>query len=164
MHAYRWITGLIIIILGVITVSSYFPVNAQWNCVRDSIHKNAAGVLDGVKCVSTAPPGQFITEPVCTEGCNRLCARGFSPACNFTSICKVYGFAINLTSVGAGLLALIFFLYGAYRYVMGKGEPEAIATAQSIIINAALGLILVVTAYSLARLILALLKVDIICF
>jgi len=47
---------------------------------------------------------------------------------------------------------------------MGKGEPEAIATAQSIIINAALGLILVVTAYSLARLILALLKVDIICF
>jgi hypothetical protein len=67
-------------------------------------------------------------------------------------------------SVGAGLVALMVLLYGAYRYVMGKGVAEEISKAQAILINAGIGLVLVVVAYSLTRLVLALLQVDTVCF
>jgi hypothetical protein len=164
MFLYRGLAALIFLLLGALVFSIYNPAKAiEWECVRDANHVNAQGVKDGVDCKSAAS-GQFTTEPLCREGCNRLCARGFKPSCNFTSVCKVYGFAINLMSVGAGLAALMVLLYGAYRYVMGKGEAEAITTAQAIIINAGIGLILVVVAYSLTRVFLALLQVESICF
>lgn len=153
------------LLFGVFVLALSNPVKAiEWECVRDANHVNAvSGVKDGVRCNSQVS-GDFTTLQQCEEGCNRLCARGFKPSCNFTSVCKVYGFAINLMSVGAGLLALMFLLYGTYRYVMGKGEPEAITTAQSIIINAGIGLILVVVAYTLTRIFLALLQIESICF
>ncbi len=153
--------SLALVPLFALVFSSFRPANAlDYKCQRDSAPAN----VKGVRCVPAPNDGQFETMVLCDEQCNRLCARGFNPACNFTSVCKVYGFAINLTSVGAGLLALMLVLYGTYRYVMGKGEPEAITTAQSIIINAGVGLILVVVAYSLTRIVLALLQVGSICF
>ncbi len=163
MLVYRWIIAAVAISLGVFLITLNSPVNAiGWECVRDANHiKN--GVKDGVNCTVTVS-GNFATIRECEDVCNRLCARGFSPACNFTSVCKVYGFAINLMSVGAGLVALMVLLYGAYRYVMGKGVAEEISKAQAILINAGIGLVLVVVAYSLTRLVLALLQVDTVCF
>jgi len=154
--------GFMLVPFAVLVLSIIRPsYGASFSCIKDSNRLNTVGA----KCIlDLNGQGQFDTLERCDEGCNRLCARGFNPACNFTSVCKVYGFAINLTSVGAGLLALMLVLYGTYRYVMGKGEPEAITTAQSIIINAGVGLILVVVAYSLTRLVLALLQVGSICF
>lgn len=161
MSVYRWVVSLAFLPLLILALSSFRPANAlDYKCQRDSAPAN----VKGVKCVPAPNDGQFETMVLCNDQCNRLCARGFSPACNFTSICKVYGFAINFMSVGAGLVALMVLLYGAYRYVMGKGEAEEISKAQAILINAGIGLVLVVVAYSLTRLVLALLQVDTVCF
>ncbi len=163
MFSSRVILTIVVIMLGVFAVSAYHPVKAEWKCVQDAALANAQGTKYAVAC-HLDPAGSFSTFDQCKEGCNSLCARGFKPSCNFTSVCKVYGFAINFMSVGAGLVALIVLLYGAYRYVMGKGEAEEISKAQAILINAGIGLVLVVVAYSLTRLVLALLQVDTVCF
>lgn len=164
MFLYRGLIALVFLVFGVFVFSIHNPIKAiEWECVRDANHINAQGVKDGVRCNSQTT-GNFATLQQCEEGCNRLCARGFKPSCNFTSVCKVYGFAINLMSVGAGLIALFILLYGSYRYVMSRGEPEAITAAQSMLINAGIGLILVVAAYTLTRIFLALLQVETICF
>lgn len=149
-------------LFAILVVSTLRPsYGASFSCVRDTNRLNTVGA----KCIlDLNGQGQFETLQSCDEGCNRLCARGFKPSCNFTSVCKVYGFAINLMSVGAGLVALMVLLYGAYRYVMGKGVAEEISKAQAILINAGIGLVLVVVAYSLTRLVLALLQVDTVCF
>lgn len=146
----------------VLVASTLHPsYGASFSCIRDTNRLNAVGA----KCIlDLNGQGQFETLESCSESCNRLCARGFKPSCNFTSVCKVYGFAINFMSVGAGLVALVVLLYGAYRYVMGKGVAEEISKAQAILINAGIGLVLVVVAYSLTRLVLALLQVDTVCF
>lgn len=162
MSVYRWAVSLALVPLFALVLSSFLPANAlDYKCVRDSTPPNTTGVVCRLVVNDS---GQFSTRDSCIENCNRLCARGFKPSCNFTSVCKVYGFAINFMSVGAGLVALVVLLYGAYRYVMGKGVAEEISKAQAILINAGIGLVLVVVAYSLTRLVLALLQVDTVCF
>lgn len=39
----------------------------------------------------------------------------------------------------AGLIAVIFVLYGAFKYTASQGSPDATASAQSTIVNALIG-------------------------
>ncbi len=158
MFLSRWVVAILLLPLLIFTISSLHPATALgFKCLRDS------SVAKGVACASS-DDGQFATLNLCDEQCNKLCARGFRPACNFTSVCKVYGFAINLLSVGAGLISLAMVLYGAFRFVTGKGVAEEAGKAKSIIVNAGAGLIIVVIAYTLTRVVLAMLQVDTVCF
>jgi hypothetical protein len=110
--------------------------------------------------------GKYPDFQSCEYDCkkNSLCKRGFEPACNFTSICKVYGFAINLATVAAGLLALAMGIYGSFKYLTANGVTEDLAKAQTVIVNAMIGLVIVVVAYSVTRVILTVTEVGTICF
>jgi len=46
----------------------------------------------------------------------------------------------------AGIVAVVFVLIGAVRYVTSQGNPEDTAAAQSTVINALIGLVIAVVA------------------
>lgn len=46
----------------------------------------------------------------------------------------------------AGLIAVAFVMYGAFLYVTSRGEPEHISAAKSTILNAVIGLVIVLIA------------------
>lgn len=49
----------------------------------------------------------------------------------------------------AGVVAVLFLIYGGIRYIMSQGVPENIQSAKRIIINAVVGLVLAIVAASL---------------
>lgn len=46
----------------------------------------------------------------------------------------------------AGLLAVVFIIYGGIRYITSQGEPENLQSAKKILTNAIVGLILAILA------------------
>ncbi|MDO4967309.1 MAG: pilin [Candidatus Saccharibacteria bacterium] len=49
-------------------------------------------------------------------------------------------------SLIAGYVAIIFMVYGGYKYIMSTGEPGKVAMAKSIITNALIGLVIAILA------------------
>lgn len=147
--------NILVLILFIATMLFAIPQNAlaQYQCVKQTCTPD--------------PNGSFQTEKACLDACgaeNALCKRGFEPACNFTSICKVYGFTINVATTAAGLLALAMGIYGSFKYLTANGATEELAKAQTVIVNAIIGLVIVVVAYSVTRIILTVTDVGTICF
>ncbi len=66
--------------------------------------------------------------------------------------------------MAAGLIALLMGLYGAFKYLTANGVSEELTKAQTVIINAIIGLVIVVVAYSVTRIILTVTDVGTICF
>jgi TRAP-type C4-dicarboxylate transport system permease small subunit len=48
-----------------------------------------------------------------------------------------------------GLVAVIFVMYGGYKYITSQGEPEQTKSARQTITNALIGLMLCVTAIAI---------------
>jgi hypothetical protein len=46
----------------------------------------------------------------------------------------------------AGMLAIVFIIYGGIRYITSQGEPETTKSARGTIINALIGLAITVAA------------------
>jgi hypothetical protein len=51
----------------------------------------------------------------------------------------------------AGVVAVVFVLYGALQFIIGQGEPERIKKAQGTILNALIGLVIAVIAATLVN-------------
>ncbi len=56
---------------------------------------------------------------------------------------KFIGTGINLFLIVAGLILLIFMLWGAFDWIVSGGEKERVAKAQSKITNALIGILLI---------------------
>ncbi len=61
---------------------------------------------------------------------------------------KVITFAIQIVFLVAGLAALVYLLWGALDWLMSEGQKEKLSKAQSKIVNAIIGLLLVVVAFT----------------
>ena len=149
---------IFILFLLFVSVTSYVPL------------AHAQAFECNAKTQQCAPDvaGKFADLKSCERACdpskNALCARGFEPACNFTSICKTYGFVINTATMVAGLFALAMGIYGSFKYMTANGVTEELTNAQTMIVNAMIGLVIVVVAYSITRIILTVTDVGTICF
>lgn len=55
----------------------------------------------------------------------------------------------------AGLLAVIFIIYGGIRYIISQGEPEKLQSAKKILTNAIVGLIFAILASTIVGFIAA---------
>ncbi|MEI7653416.1 MAG: hypothetical protein WCJ70_04060 [bacterium] len=64
----------------------------------------------------------------------------------------------------AGLLALAMGIFGSFKYMTANGVTEELTKAQTGIINAIIGLVIVVVAYGVTRIILTVTDVGTICF
>lgn len=53
-----------------------------------------------------------------------------------------------------GVIALVLVLYGGYLYMTSGGDPEKVGKAKKVLINAIIGLIIILSAYSIASFLL----------
>lgn len=53
----------------------------------------------------------------------------------------------------AGLLMLLYFLFGGYKYMLSKGDPKALAEAKGAITTAIIGFVIVFVAFWIVQII-----------
>lgn len=68
---------------------------------------------------------------------------------------------ITVLTIFAGLVFIVYFLYGALNWITAGGKPDNVAKAQKTITDAVIGLIIVVISYFLVGIIGGILGVDI---
>ncbi len=78
-------------------------------------------------------------------------ASGFSGSSNTVTgvIIRVVQIALSL----AGLIAILFLIIGGFRYVTAAGNEDASETAKKTILNAIIGIIVIILAYVILRVI-----------
>ena len=52
-----------------------------------------------------------------------------------------------------GLLIILYFLYGGYTYMTSRGNPQQLAQAQGIIVNALIGFGIVFTSFWIVQIV-----------
>ncbi|MFA6365005.1 MAG: hypothetical protein WCW78_01250 [Candidatus Paceibacterota bacterium] len=67
---------------------------------------------------------------------------------------------INWIAVFFFLLAAIFILMAAYKYLTGKGDPEAVKEAQNMLIYAVVGIVVAGLAFALPNVVINFLNVT----
>lgn len=53
----------------------------------------------------------------------------------------------------AGLLMLLYFLFGGYKYMLSRGDPKALAEAKGAITTALIGFVIVFVAFWIVQII-----------
>lgn len=83
-----------------------------------------------------------------------------NPLRNITSIQGVIRALIDVAFGAAGLVAVIYLIVGGFRYITSSGNAEAIEGAKATIVNAIVGLIVILIAFLLINYILISLNVN----
>lgn len=73
----------------------------------------------------------------------------FSPGDPVAGLGRLITFAIQLVFLVAGLAALLFMLLGAFNWITSEGQKEKVEKAQRMMMNAVIGLVLVVAVFTL---------------
>lgn len=88
-----------------------------------------------------------------------LCPSGFSSnLCNSTNsnqIQSVIATAINFIFVGVTIIALLFLIWGGFKWITSQGDKAKVEEARQHIINALIGLVLVFLSYIILNIVLA---------
>ncbi|HYC79935.1 MAG TPA: hypothetical protein VEC17_02820 [Candidatus Binatia bacterium] len=58
---------------------------------------------------------------------------------------------INIALALAGLIAVLFLIIGGFRYITAGGNDEAAGSAKKIILNAVIGIIVVILSFVVVR-------------
>lgn len=69
------------------------------------------------------------------------------------SVGKVSGNIINVALSLVGLIFLLLMVYGGYLWMTARGDDSQVEKAQAIIRNAVIGLVLVLAAYAITKLV-----------
>lgn len=86
-----------------------------------------------------------------------LCPGGSS---NFFSLCnvtisKVIGPLINLIFVVAVIAALLYLVYGGFRWLTSGGDKSAVAAAREHIVAAIVGLVIIFLSYFVLQIVIS---------
>lgn len=68
---------------------------------------------------------------------------------NGTTVGEFIGTVATIVGVIAGALAFIYLLYSGILYITANGNPDQAKKAQSGIINAIIGIVIIVLAYAI---------------
>ena len=68
------------------------------------------------------------------------------------TIAQFVSFLLPYVFTAAGILLLLYFLYGGFMYMTSRGDPKGIQAAQAILTNALIGFIIIFVAYWIAGL------------
>lgn len=60
----------------------------------------------------------------------------------------------------AGLLVLVYLLYGGLSLMLSRGDPKATASARDKITNAIIGFVIIITSYLLVQIIARVLNIQ----
>jgi len=84
----------------------------------------------------------------------------FAPA-KFANIASFLNIILPLTMLGAALIFLVMALLGGFTWLTSGGEKESLAKAQKTFVNAIIGLVIVIFAFVLTRVVGYMLNVQI---
>lgn len=84
-----------------------------------------------------------------------------NPLAIFGNIASILNLVLPLVTIAAALLFLIMLFRAAFTILTGAGTAENVAKAQKTVTNAVIGLILIISAYTIVRLVAKVLKLDI---
>jgi uncharacterized membrane protein len=60
---------------------------------------------------------------------------------------------INIALAVAGLIAVLFLIIGGFRYITAAGNEETAESAKKIILNAVIGIVVIILAFVIVRVI-----------
>jgi hypothetical protein len=60
---------------------------------------------------------------------------------------------INIALIVAGLIAVLFLIIGGFRYITSAGNEEVAENAKKIIINAIIGIVIIILSFVIVRVI-----------
>jgi hypothetical protein len=72
---------------------------------------------------------------------------------NDTSISQFILKIINIALAVAGLIAVLFLIIGGFRYITSAGNEETAEQAKKIIINAIIGVVVIILSFVIVRVI-----------
>ena len=72
-------------------------------------------------------------------------------AASFTDLGKLITTSLQVILIAAGLMVLFFLIFGGIRYITSSGDEKQAEQAQKTITSALIGLIIIVAAYALAK-------------
>ncbi len=78
-------------------------------------------------------------------------ATGFSGG--NTTITSIITRIVQIALALAGLIAILFLIIGGFRYVTAGGNEETVEAAKKTILNAIIGIIVIILAYVILRVI-----------
>jgi len=95
-------------------------------------------------------PGAYLPDPE---------AEGIESA--GTMFSRIFSNIITFLSIVGALMFLIYFIIGALNWISAGGKPEKVENAKNTMTNAAIGLIVIVAAYSVIYIISRVLGIPI---
>lgn len=91
----------------------------------------------------------FDCNPVNPSGCPSPIPRA-SGATNFTDLATFLSGLLNIAFYIGAFMAFYWLVWGAFQYILAKGDKEGLAKARARITWAIVGLMVILTAYLIA--------------
>ena len=149
------------------SVPTYNPSeDCNSTSIRDCETASAEGCIVGSGC----PPGQVSGEGPCPAGqiycvpAPAATSSGGTPApsptatplelpnpLGTTNVPKITGRIIGVLSGGAGMIALLMFVYGGFQWLTAGGNAEKIKKGKDIILWSVLGMVVMFSSYLATR-------------
>ena len=95
----------------------------------------------------------FLSIPIfvfAVENCNET--QGVCSPAGTDTVWTVEGVAIRYIKIGLGfigVIALLFFIYAGFLWMTAQGKPDIIKKARDIMIWAVLGIVVILSSYSI---------------
>ncbi|MDD4901577.1 MAG: pilin [Patescibacteria group bacterium] len=124
---------------------TFFPLSAR-----------AAGILPA----ATGNPGNVSA----TKACREYLATHPGGNCGNYSLNDILSLAITVSNwilASVGAIALLFFVYGGFVFILSGGNEERVKEGKQILINSIIGLAIVFTSYIIIRFAAQLLGADV---
>jgi len=158
-------SGILATIVSIIIFSGV--VQARWSCEIDPSEPAPPPPATQLKrCIDKGVHGAYETLKDCLTGgspqtdlldCKddpRYQLRNFAPFLNFPNIGSMLNLGTALITVLGSLLCGVFMFSGAFNYLNAGGDAKKLESARSRIVYALIGLLVVLFAYTIVKLIL----------
>ena len=157
------------------TLVSLTGVNAGFNCVNDPDSTSTpptrkciegGGIKTLKECLVGIDGQRWCGTPECdpprlvdniVDPCKddpRYQLRNFGPMLNFPTIGSMLNLGTGLVTVIAGLLCGVFMFLGVFNYMTAGGDQKKLESARLKIVFTFIGLLIVLFAYTIVKLIL----------
>lgn len=78
----------------------------------------------------------------------------------FATFARIISSAFNITIAVSGVIFVFLLLLGGVQYLTSLGNDDSAVKARKVMINAAIGLVIVLTAFAIGNYVLSLLGID----
>lgn len=117
------------------------------SCGQKVVPGPGSGVIDlGVCCVGLSCDSNKCV-PVFGEVTQPYGPGGYGPE----DLGVFLSYVVSAISVVAGILLFFYLVFGGFRYMMAGGDEKAVMAAKNMITNAGIGMVIIATAWFIAK-------------